>query len=248
MNRPLRTAHGIRPTAQVEYRDEDLLTRNNRHIGVFVVIEVLVLGHDLVDAGGDVAIERAARLNRAEIHSIHVDISSVEALGGVPQTVEPDPGLTWRRCRNLWCGRGSTSGRRQNQQQARHVEPIAHRQNAPFHHCFLVLLPSAVRFCPFQKCLLRRDQYEPAFEASRITANAELAEGAGFEPARRFITVYTLSRRAPSTARPPLQACPHIRANANNLAKPPKACNGARAQSMSSELLALGGGKARSNA
>jgi hypothetical protein len=31
-----------------------------------------------------------------------------------------------------------------------------------------------------------------------------LAEGAGFEPARRFITVYTLSRRAPSTARPPL--------------------------------------------
>src|SRR5262249_50681160 len=31
------------------------------------------------------------------------------------------------------------------------------------------------------------------------------AEGAGFEPARRFITVYTLSRRAPSTARPPLQ-------------------------------------------
>src|SRR5262249_22347052 len=32
-----------------------------------------------------------------------------------------------------------------------------------------------------------------------------MAEGAGFEPARRFITVYTLSRRAPSTARPPLQ-------------------------------------------
>src|SRR5579863_7833320 len=31
-----------------------------------------------------------------------------------------------------------------------------------------------------------------------------MAEGAGFEPARRFITVYTLSRRAPSTARPPL--------------------------------------------
>src|SRR5262249_30294513 len=31
-----------------------------------------------------------------------------------------------------------------------------------------------------------------------------LAEGAGFEPARQFITVYTLSRRAPSTARPSL--------------------------------------------
>src|SRR5689334_14364554 len=32
-----------------------------------------------------------------------------------------------------------------------------------------------------------------------------MAEGAGFEPAIRFITVYTLSRRAPSTARPPLR-------------------------------------------
>src|SRR6516164_6654023 len=37
-----------------------------------------------------------------------------------------------------------------------------------------------------------------------------MAEGAGFEPARRFITVYTLSRHAPSTARPPLlPAGPH---------------------------------------
>ena len=35
---------------------------------------------------------------------------------------------------------------------------------------------------------------------------ANLAEGAGFEPAIRF-PVYTLSRRAPSTARPPL----HVR-------------------------------------
>src|ERR1044071_8523646 len=32
-----------------------------------------------------------------------------------------------------------------------------------------------------------------------------LAEGAGFEPAIRF-PVYTLSRRAPSTTRPPLHA------------------------------------------
>src|SRR5579862_7965853 len=34
-----------------------------------------------------------------------------------------------------------------------------------------------------------------------------LAEGAGFEPAIRF-PVYTLSRRAPSTARPPLLIAP----------------------------------------
>src|SRR5437763_155626 len=32
-----------------------------------------------------------------------------------------------------------------------------------------------------------------------------VAEGAGFEPARQLITVYTLSRHAPSTARPPLR-------------------------------------------
>ena len=42
-----------------------------------------------------------------------------------------------------------------------------------------------------------------------IADYGERAEGAGFEPARRFITVYTLSRRAPSTARPSLQACLH---------------------------------------
>src|SRR5436309_13934171 len=32
MNGPLRTAHGIRPTTQVKHRDEDLLTRNDRHV------------------------------------------------------------------------------------------------------------------------------------------------------------------------------------------------------------------------
>ena len=62
-----------------------------------------------------------------------------------------------------------------------------------------------------------------------MTANAELAEGAGFEPARRFITVYTLSRRAPSTARPPLQPA-HISGQMrSNLAKPPEVRNGTRA-------------------
>jgi hypothetical protein len=34
---------------------------------------------------------------------------------------------------------------------------------------------------------------------------AEVAEGAGFEPAIEF-PLYTLSRRAPSTTRPPLHA------------------------------------------
>jgi hypothetical protein len=48
MNGPLRTAHGIRPTTQVKHRDEDLLTRNDRHIGVLIVVDVLVLGHDVL--------------------------------------------------------------------------------------------------------------------------------------------------------------------------------------------------------
>jgi hypothetical protein len=43
-------------------------------------------------------------------------------------------------------------------------------------------------------------------EQAETVRNGGMAEGAGFEPARRFITVYTLSRRAPSTARPPLRA------------------------------------------
>ena len=43
----------------------------------------------------------------------------------------------------------------------------------------------------------------------RLSVPGVLAEGAGFEPAIRF-PVYTLSRRAPSTARPPLQRALHI--------------------------------------
>src|SRR3954451_22963113 len=38
-----------------------------------------------------------------------------------------------------------------------------------------------------------------------MTADVKVAEGAGFEPAIR-LPVYTLSRRAPSTTRPPLRA------------------------------------------
>jgi hypothetical protein len=59
MNIPLATAHGIRPTRQVKHRDEDLLARDDRYIGVLIVVEILVLGHDMVDPGGNVAIESA---------------------------------------------------------------------------------------------------------------------------------------------------------------------------------------------
>jgi hypothetical protein len=44
-----------------------------------------------------------------------------------------------------------------------------------------------------------------------------VAEGAGFEPAIRF-PVYTLSRRAPSTARPPLLSRLSARGSAHNTA------------------------------
>src|SRR5690606_40144353 len=43
-----------------------------------------------------------------------------------------------------------------------------------------------------------------ATEICGIRRSGRLAEGAGFEPAIRLIAVYTLSRRAPSTTRPPL--------------------------------------------
>ena len=97
MNIPLATAHRICPARQVEHRDEDLLARDNGHIGVLIVIEVLVLEHDMIDAEGNVAIESATRLNRSDIYPIHVDIGDIAALRRVPQTVEPDPGLAWRR-------------------------------------------------------------------------------------------------------------------------------------------------------
>jgi hypothetical protein len=54
----------------------------------------------------------------------------------------------------------------------------------------------------------------------RILDEDALAEGAGFEPAIRF-PAYTLSRRAPSTTRPPLR-CLHSRFRLNRRApKPP---------------------------
>jgi hypothetical protein len=49
----------------------------------------------------------------------------------------------------------------------------------------------------------RRRKYWDAYEKRRLLWRG-LAEGAGFEPAIRF-PAYTLSRRAPSAARPPLR-------------------------------------------
>ncbi len=59
-----------------------------------------------------------------------------------------------------------------------------------------------------------------------------LAEGEGFEPSIRLNTVYTLSRRAPSTARPPLHSggTPEGARDtrARRLAQPPQRRGGAR--------------------
>src|SRR5437868_10147295 len=57
------------------------------------------------------------------------------------------------------------------------------------------------------------------------------AEGAGFEPAIR-LPVYTLSRRAPSTTRPPLHA--RFRGAAEGSERPPYAqCGAARMDELS---------------
>jgi hypothetical protein len=46
---------------------------------------------------------------------------------------------------------------------------------------------------------------------SKILRAAILADREGFEPSRRFVTVYTLSRRAPSAARPPVRDAGYAR-------------------------------------
>jgi hypothetical protein len=58
-----------------------------------------------------------------------------------------------------------------------------------------------------------------------MAKNSNLAEGAGFEPAME-LPPYTLSRRAPSTARPPLRAV-LLRGGRRRLAKHPPARNAA---------------------
>src|SRR5690606_23702720 len=45
---------------------------------------------------------------------------------------------------------------------------------------------------------------------ARCAARLELAESGGFEPPKRGLDAYTLSRRAPSTTRTPLRACPCV--------------------------------------
>src|SRR5690606_13126496 len=52
--------------------------------------------------------------------------------------------------------------------------------------------------------------------AGRPVKLAKLAEGGGFEPPIRF-PVYTLSRRAPSTTRPPLRRRPMFAGRAGNI-------------------------------
>ena len=64
MNGPLRTAHGIRLTTQVKHRDEDLLTRKDRHIGVLVAVGYR-LCHPARTAGCDTAAARPSISSKA---------------------------------------------------------------------------------------------------------------------------------------------------------------------------------------
>jgi hypothetical protein len=63
---------------------------------------------------------------------------------------------------------------------------------------------------PFSHCnspVERREEFDEVSQrlAGRSRTWEKMAEGEGFEPSIRLNTVYTLSRRAPSTARPPLR-------------------------------------------
>ncbi len=53
-----------------------------------------------------------------------------------------------------------------------------------------------------------RTSRPPSTPGSLVLRFRVLAEREGFEPSRRLFTPYSLSRRAPSTTRPPLQASP----------------------------------------
>ena len=64
-----------------------------------------------------------------------------------------------------------------------------------------------------------------------------MAEGAGFEPAME-LPPYTLSRRAPSTARPPLRTHPVARGGRRRLAKHPAACNAASERGLGEAVVA----------
>src|SRR5262249_43766210 len=52
--------------------------------------------HDVISSGRNVAIERAAVFDGAEVGAVHLDIGDTEALGRQPVAVEPDPGLPRR--------------------------------------------------------------------------------------------------------------------------------------------------------
>src|SRR5438034_9599205 len=63
---------------------------------------------------------------------------------------------------------------------------------------------------------------DPGVETEKHAKSvASVAEGAGFEPAIR-LPVYTLSRRAPSTARPPLRAASCLPRREAETTQPPR--------------------------
>jgi hypothetical protein len=70
-----------------------------REVDILVLIEVLAvaLGRDVIMPGRNIAIEHAAVGDSPEIAAVHVNIREIEALGGFPVSVEPDPGLARRK-------------------------------------------------------------------------------------------------------------------------------------------------------
>src|SRR5215471_210884 len=86
-------AHAHRPTCQVEDLDVGLLAGNERNIRVLVDVSGPALCLDMIQPRRNVAIERTAVFDGADIDAVRLDVSQIEALGGQPGAIKPDPGL-----------------------------------------------------------------------------------------------------------------------------------------------------------
>src|SRR5271165_311200 len=136
---------GAVPALRREDLDIELLAGGDIDIPVLIEIAIIAHRRDVVMPGRNVAVKRAAVCDRPVIAAIHVDIREIEALGGQPVTVEPDPGLAGRNRRRCNCNlspcRRFGAARRGQHQDACPLEPSSWAWSGSSHHRHSLLFP-----------------------------------------------------------------------------------------------------------
>src|SRR5262249_34992901 len=85
--------HTHSPALKGDNLDIELLADCEINIPVLVEVPAEAFGDDVIAPGRNVAVERAAIFDCADIAAVHVDPREIKALRGFVGAVKPDPGL-----------------------------------------------------------------------------------------------------------------------------------------------------------